>query len=213
MTIEEIIGTWSKAQDAGCILPCPRCGKMTMNHRVENNALSRKADIYICEKCGAAEALAEFNKKAKDESFDSWFIAEKVFNLNPYTRKPISKNIEFTAEVPITLTMQDIDDIMSTALDYITYWCKRVEVGEGTYLGEYASDQISRNGTLVFYDAESEDKWMLTLDRFIAGFKAAVKNGYGTDWFEDGKIEIGFIDGPAADAIVQYALFEELMFG
>ena len=48
----------------------------------------------------------------------------------------------------VTVTERDIDDIMSCALDGgICYWCKEANV-VGEYLGEYASDQISRGGKL-----------------------------------------------------------------
>ena len=44
---------------------------------------------------------------------------------------------------------------MATALDGgITYWCNKAEV-IGGYLGEYASDQISRGGKLKLYDYEA----------------------------------------------------------
>lgn len=51
--------------------------------------------------------------------------------------------------IGVTLTQQDIDDIMASALDGgICYWCRMAEV-VGEYLGEYASDQISLGGSLI----------------------------------------------------------------
>lgn len=44
-------------QLAGEHMPCPRCGRNTMKDRIHTNALSRHADIYICDECGTAEAL------------------------------------------------------------------------------------------------------------------------------------------------------------
>ena len=38
---------------------CPRCGKDDMSVITEHNALSRRADIYICEACGMDEALRD----------------------------------------------------------------------------------------------------------------------------------------------------------
>ncbi len=125
---------------------------------------------------------------------------------------------KFTVQLQIeaNLTQQDIDDIMVGALEGgITYWCSSAEVVGGEYLGEYASDQISRGGSLMLYDAESSDKWELTLEKFLNGVKLWLQNG--DDRYhalqKDGTLDTGEIDGEMADLIVQYALFGELVFG
>ena len=41
-------------------MPCPRCGKDTMNLNPFRNALSRHADIHICDECGTSEAMLDF---------------------------------------------------------------------------------------------------------------------------------------------------------
>lgn len=112
--------------------------------------------------------------------------------------------------IDVCITSQAIDDIMGTALDSITYWCCRAKV-VGKYLGEYASDQISRGGTLVLYDAESSDKWELTLDKFLNGVKLAMEQGDIS--LESVRQSNYDIDGTAADTIIQYALFGEVVFG
>ena len=61
------------------------------------------------------------------------------------------KKFEVHAEITVRLTQQDVDDIMVSALEGgICYWCRRVVV-QGKYLGEYASDQISRGGQLAVW--------------------------------------------------------------
>lgn len=47
-------------QKAGEHMHCPRCGADTMKSPVHTNALSRVADIYICDACGSAEAMLAF---------------------------------------------------------------------------------------------------------------------------------------------------------
>lgn len=47
-------------QDTGERMPCARCGLDTMDENLVRNALSRQADISICELCGVAEALDAF---------------------------------------------------------------------------------------------------------------------------------------------------------
>lgn len=76
--------------------------------------------------------------------------------------------LKITAE--IVITQEDVDDIMSTALDSSTLqcWCSEVNV-VGRYLGEYASEQISRGGELELYEIEEETYRSLTLENFKTG--------------------------------------------
>lgn len=56
----KVLGDLKARQDAGEHMPCPRCGRDTMKENIHTNALSRHADIYICDDCGTAEALLKF---------------------------------------------------------------------------------------------------------------------------------------------------------
>ncbi len=47
-------------QEAGEHLPCPCCGKYRMKPALDTNALSRQADIMICDECGQGEAVLAF---------------------------------------------------------------------------------------------------------------------------------------------------------
>ncbi|MEF9879095.1 MAG: hypothetical protein RR085_07295 [Clostridia bacterium] len=38
-------------------MPCPRCGCDRMNEHPVRNALSRQADIQICDECGLSESI------------------------------------------------------------------------------------------------------------------------------------------------------------
>ena len=126
------------------------------------------------------------------------------------------KGVQLELLINLEITGRDIDDIMATALEGgITYWCTRVKV-EGEYLGEYASDQISRGGTLKIYDSEGEAVYELTSEKFTRGLKKYLKNPtYETLYFKDGKykVDVGSIDACAADSIIQYALFDEIIYG
>lgn len=74
------------------------------------------------------------------------------------------ENFKVKAELEINVTQEDIDDIVATALEGgINYWCRKAEV-VGDYLGEYASEQISRGGTLKLYDSEEDEVYELTRD-------------------------------------------------
>ena len=39
--------------------PCPRCGRNTMKQVLVQNALSRYANVYICDDCGTDEAILD----------------------------------------------------------------------------------------------------------------------------------------------------------
>ena len=118
----------------------------------------------------------------------------------------------------ISVTAEDIDDIMCTALESgITYWCNKAEV-VGDYLGKYAHEQIARNGVLKLYDAESDEIYTLTRDKLLNGIKLAIEANcldvraeYG--WHIDTKIDTCCIDAEIADVIVQMALFDDVIFG
>lgn len=117
------------------------------------------------------------------------------------------------AELKFRVTQEDIDDIMVSALEGgINYWCCEAEVVEEKRVADWGHEQIARGGVLILHDAESNDKWELTLEKFLAGVKMYVENGGAGCVCDDG-IDPCEIDGCAADSIVQYALFGELVFG
>lgn len=124
-------------------------------------------------------------------------------NEKKYTVRP---------EIEVNLSQQDIDDIMAVALDGgICYWCRKAEV-VGEYLGEYASDQISRGGALILHDAESAQTWELTLEKFLKGVKLYFEQGCHVQ-VGDNAIDTCDIDANDADCIVQFSVFGEVMFG
>lgn len=114
-------------------------------------------------------------------------------------------------EKTLELSNTDIDDLMTTALEGgINYWCRKVKVVEcPTDDYGYASDVIALGGTLALYDAESNEKWELNLDKFLTGVKKyCEENGY-----TDGGDLMQEHDADTADQIVQYALFDEIVYG
>ena len=122
------------------------------------------------------------------------------------------KRFTIKPQIEVTLTQQDIDDIMTTALEGgITGWCNQVEV-VGEQLGRSASEQISKGRSLILYDMESSDKWELTLKKFLNGVKLYFEDGCHVQ-VNDGSIDTGDIDANDADCIIQLALFGEVVFG
>lgn len=119
------------------------------------------------------------------------------------------EDLKLKVELEITLTQEDVDDIMGTALDGgIGYWCNKAEVVGGEYFGEYASEQISRGGSLMLYD--DDGKYELTLEKFTEAMKKVIAEGGLT--IEEGRIDAGEIDAIIADTIVQLAVFGEVVY-
>ena len=123
----------------------------------------------------------------------------------------ISLTIELIKK--LEFTEQDISDLMVAALEGgINYWCRKakiVMIPEGVDQNIYASDLIAKGGTLELYDAESTDKWELTLGKFLNGVKYVCER----DGYTDANDLMDNHDADTADAIVQYALFNEIVFG
>ncbi len=117
----------------------------------------------------------------------------------------------------IKVTGEDVDDIMTGALEGgISYWCDKTEP-IGDCLGRYASEQISRGGKLLLFDFEAGEKHCLDLEKLLNGIKLWAMNPVGCNCLEqaDGKLvmDCGNADAIVCDAIVQYALFGDVIYG
>lgn len=219
MQTEEILKNWVIAQNAGAYLPCPRCGRLIMDPVLAHNALSRREHIYICSNCGREEAVEDMMGSCAKETFeklsvDNWFAVNQVFGQTNTPFLQIDGKWQITAKKTIKVTPQDIDDIMATALeDGIAYWCSEAEI-VGDFLGDYASDQISRGGSLLLHDNENNDVYKLTLEKLLRGIQLWIekeRDDYGvvSGW----ELDCCVVDSLVADAMVQYALFSELVYG
>lgn len=56
-TLEQTLLDLKTRQLNGEHMACPRCGQETMNPSIHRNAMSRHADIYVCDDCGTCEAM------------------------------------------------------------------------------------------------------------------------------------------------------------
>ena len=57
---QRILDDLKARQRAGEYMVCPRCGMDVMKTPVHTNALSRAADVYICDACGSTEAMLAY---------------------------------------------------------------------------------------------------------------------------------------------------------
>lgn len=70
---KKIIEALKPMQIAGERFPCPRCGYDRMDEQPIRNALSRYADVYVCNECGTDEALRDM--KGDILPLNKWSIA------------------------------------------------------------------------------------------------------------------------------------------
>lgn len=125
--------------------------------------------------------------------------------------------VTLKCELEVVVTDEAIDDIMCGALEGgINYWCDRVRV-DGDYLGEYASEQISRGGRLMLYDCEDDEVYMLDKEKFLKGLEMYIKDPMTEDILDihNGVVNVEpcYADADVCDTIIQYALFGEIVFG
>lgn len=215
--IERVITNWKKAQDAGVYLPCPRCGRLCMGEEnMSNNSLSRRANIYICNKCGGEESIEDISKvKSPIMTLNEWFAVKDVFGVVSTEKNDTGRYI-ISARRTVVLSDEDIDDIMCGAIEGgISYWACKAEVVEDEYLGEFAGDQISRGGSLRIYDREDGETYLLTLEKLLRGFSMALLLGYGDSWLDNSEntVDMCCIDAQGCDVIVQLALFGDVIYG
>ena len=59
-------------QDAGEKMPCPRCGRNKLKSPLTHNALSRYADLYVCDECGMTEAMLDMMRNPLP--LDQWAV-------------------------------------------------------------------------------------------------------------------------------------------
>ena len=88
--IQKRLADLKARQQAGENLPCPRCGRKTMKDAVCTNALSRHADIFICDQCGTAEAMLDFMRNPLP--IEDWACVQKRFD--GYLPETIEEHID-----------------------------------------------------------------------------------------------------------------------
>ena len=71
----QMINAAAKSQQETKSPICPRCGKHRMDKQITYNALSRHADIYVCNICGLDEAIRDMHGETIHSS--DWFICRQ----------------------------------------------------------------------------------------------------------------------------------------
>jgi hypothetical protein len=115
------------------------------------------------------------------------------------------------------ITHEDMDNLLVCAFEGgINYWCGKIEITKPAQEdtehpdAKWASHTISRGGQLALWDVEDPNEvWWLTRDKMLKGITEGMKHfSFATvEDLMDGH------DAEVADVIVQYALFDEIVFG
>lgn len=144
-----------------------------------------------------------------------WALKEAVEHYERLQKEKEADRVQ--AVLQIVVTGEDIDDIMISALEGgINYWCDNAKV-DGKYLGEYASEQISRGGTIILHDMEEDRNELLTKEKLLQGIRMYAEQPEHSDIFEvvdhELHIDCAMVDAVVADEIIQYAIFSEIFYG
>ena len=136
----------------------------------------------------------------------------------------LKQHITHTINVPIQVDDEAIDNILWGAVNQgSTYWLHSVEVTREGSNGINAEDgtptifgQIQTGGELTFEAPEDDsdttfERYTLTLENFLEGLSKYLLEF--PNCIEDGQIETCNIDSGMCDLILQYALFEEQIYG
>jgi len=150
-------------------------------------------------------------------------ISEKVdpFHSKQARQKPGflygSKGRLIDITVNYQINPWDVNDIIACALEGgINYWCAKATIHESPKDAEdkieYASDVVGYGGILALHEPEGavSDQFihLLTLDKFINGLKQHAENsGNSIEYLIENH------DAGDADCIMQYAIFNKLIYG
>lgn len=118
----------------------------------------------------------------------------------------------------------DLADMLSVMLSGISYWGVLESNADGvdpwdSYEGETFEEQIANylaaKKTLKIRDVEDGTIYELTLKKLLTGLRMWFENGYDCYGFgaADGSLDICVFDDEAGDVVVQFAIFNEIVFG
>lgn len=121
----------------------------------------------------------------------------------------------------IELSHDDIVTIISGADGTIGCWCQSMGLGKELY-SKYRRDDdciedvqaraLLDGQQMVFVDAEEDDKYYLTYNNLCTGVEKWLSSGYGSSKEFSNEFD-GCQDGYDYDMIIQFALFDDVIYG
>ena len=105
--IKKTLGDLKARQDAGEQMLCPRCGRDTMKESIHTNALSRHADVYICDACGTEEALLKFmSNPLPMTEWACFFPTQQPSDFKTLTAEAIWERVQDT-QIPFLISLYE----------------------------------------------------------------------------------------------------------
>jgi hypothetical protein len=116
-------------------------------------------------------------------------------------------------ELDARIRQESIDRIMRAAMRSISHWCSDVQPIDGFLPGtNHIFEQISRGGRLKLYDSQAQDEYELNRESFLKGVRMYIKSGGGSWVIDNHRIHLDWLSRDSADAIIQYAVFGEIVY-
>lgn len=119
----------------------------------------------------------------------------------------------------LELSEEDIAIIIGGASYGVSYWCSEMTVGKEVYekyrreddcVEDVQARAIKDGHVMVFEDIEDGEKYYLTYDRLIKGVQKFIESGRCLDI--SNIFKGGNEDSDDMDCIIQYALFDKIVF-
>lgn len=79
--------------------------------------------------------------------------------------------------------------------------------------GEQKTTDKTKLSEAVRIVQEDDSVSELTLDKFLTGLRLWIENERAFELTDAGRLDVCQIDAAAADAIIQYALFSDIVYG
>lgn len=130
----------------------------------------------------------------------------------------MNHNIEI--KKTITLTSTDISDLLSAAFggsfwasvdwhttEYAMAKQRLKDKGEKPCIEDVLVNILENNGSIIICDDEEGEEYEIVLDKLLWAVEQIIQNEY---W--DGE-DIGDVDSIIGDAILQYACFDDVIYG
>ena len=119
----------------------------------------------------------------------------------------------------LELSEEDIVTIISGASYGVSYWCSEMTVEKEVYekyrreddcVEDVQARAIKDGHVMAFEDIEDDEKYYLTYDRLIKGVQKFIESGRCLDI--SNIFKGGNEDSDDMDCIIQYALFDKIVF-
>lgn len=136
------------------------------------------------------------------------------------------RKFSLSIETKIVLTEEDITDIVIEGLEHgIGYWSildntgkEYEEAPEDEPVAITTAKLLLSGKSVLFEDIEDEnEKWELTLEKLLAGIQMYLNTPQGKGCLEgdleECVVNTCMVDADTADAMFQYALFGDIVFG